>query len=217
MKRRSIVSMLTVGAFCLATGVANAQYSSQPKDDDKKVAKVGEKAPTFTLADTDGKEHNLADYTKDGKIVVLEWFNPDCPWVKAHHGGTTDMTAETQKAFKDKDVVFLAINSGAKGKQGAGQERNAKAKKDFEMAYPILLDESGKVGKSYDAETTPHIYIIDAEGVLRYEGAPDKMKHGEELGETNMIELTLNAILADETVTTTNTENYGCGVKYARR
>lgn len=207
MKRRMMV--LALGAACMLPATANAQASSATK-----TATVGEKAPTFTLKDTDGKEHSLAKYTEKDQIVVLEWFNPDCPWVVKHHGGDANLIAETQREFKDKDVVFLAINSGAPGKQGAGLERNIKAKKDFKMGYPILLDESGKVGKAYGAKTTPHMFIIDEEGVVRYIGAPDKMKHGEKLGQTNMIKTTLNSILADETVTTTTTKPYGCGVKY---
>jgi hypothetical protein len=111
------------------------------------------------------------------------------------------------------------INSGAPGQQGAGKEVNAKAKKDMEIPYPILLDESGKVGKSYGAKTTPHMYIIDAEGVLRYMGAPDDFREPDgsgKLGQRNFVKETLTKLLSDETIEITQTQQYGCDVKYAR-
>ena len=216
MKRRGMMSVLACGAVALATGFAGASW--QPSATTTEKAKIGEKAPDFTLKDTEGKTYTLAELTKDGKVVVLEWFNPGCPWVKNHHGGKINMLSETQREFKDKGVVWLAINSGGEGQQGYGAETNAKAKKDFEMDYPILLDASGKVGKAYGAKTTPHMYIIDEEGVLRYMGAPDnyKQENAKALGEKNYVKEALIAVLSDETVDVTETKNYGCKVHYAR-
>jgi peroxiredoxin len=174
---------------------------------------VGKPAPDFALKDTDGEEHKLSDYTKAGKTVVLEWFNPDCPFVKKHHV-TFNTMASLQSEMKAKGVVWLAINSGAPGKQGAGLERNQKAKAEFKIDYPILLDEAGKVGRMYGAKTTPHMYVIGADGTLLYKGAIDSDKSPSKAGETVYVRAALTQHLAGEKVGTTQTESYGCSVKY---
>ena len=132
----------------------------------------GADAPGFTLPDTDGKEHTLAKYLKEGKTVVLEWFNPDCPFIVKHHAKHKTMNESFAKV-KDHDVVWLAINSDAEGKQGYGLERNKKAVKDYEIPFPVLLDPDGKVGHLYGAKTTPHMFIITPEGKVAYNGAID--------------------------------------------
>ncbi|MCA9298110.1 MAG: redoxin domain-containing protein, partial [Phycisphaerales bacterium] len=116
-------------------------------------AKIGEKVTNFTIVDTQGVEHSLEQYTKEGKIVVLEWFNPGCPVVKGYHKGATEsaMAKTVKAATTDHDVVWLAVNSGGKGKQGHGAEVNEKARKEWKLDYPVLLDESGKVGKMMGA------------------------------------------------------------------
>src|SRR5690606_33005923 len=116
--------------------------------------------------------------------------------------------------YKDKDVVWLAINSGSPGKQGAGAETNKRAKQDWKIAYPICLDESGDVGRAYDAKTTPHMYVIDREGVLRYAGAIDDERALEGGPEVNYVEAALKALLAGEEVETKTSKPYGCSVKY---
>ena len=172
-------------------------------------AKVGEQAPAFELKDTDGKTVKLEDYK--GKIVVLEWFNPECPVVQMHYKANTMNT--TYAKFKDKGVVWLAVNSGGKGKEGAGTEASAKAKKNWKMDRPVLIDESGKVGKTYGAKTTPHMFVIDAKGTLVYAGAIDDGGPGG-AGKVNHVEKALEQTLKGETVTTSTTKPYGCGVKY---
>ncbi|NVB41301.1 redoxin domain-containing protein [Pseudenhygromyxa sp. WMMC2535] len=138
-------------------------------------AKVGEPAPAFTLPQVDGEEISLSDFA--GKTVVLEWFNPDCPFVKYAHGEgpLKTMAAEQTKA----GVVWLAINSGAPGKQGHGAERNREAAADWGLEHPILLDESGEVGKRYGAKTTPHMFVVDGEGKLVYAGGLDNAPLGQ--------------------------------------
>ncbi|MFO7567370.1 MAG: redoxin domain-containing protein [Enhygromyxa sp.] len=135
---------------------------------------VGEPAPGFSLPDLDGETVSLADFA--GKTVVLEWFNPDCPFVKFAHGEgpLASMATEQRKA----GVVWLAINSGAPGKQGTGVERNREAASEWTMEHPLLLDEDGKVGHAYGATTTPHMFVIDGEGKLVYAGGLDNAPLG---------------------------------------
>jgi peroxiredoxin len=200
-------------AGLVAFGVANTASADKHKDKDAKVAKVGYKAPDFTLTDIDGKSHTLSDYTKAGKIVVLEWFNPDCPFVVKHHKTFTTMSDLANK-YADKDVVWIAINSGAPGKQGHGLDRNRSARDEFAFTYPLLIDEDNKVAHKYEAKVTPHMFIIDTAGVLRYNGAIDNNRSAATLGDVNYVKQALDQVLAGETVTETETRPYGCTVKY---
>lgn len=179
-------------------------------------AKVGEAAPGFQLKDTQGKEWSLDSLI--GKWVVLEWINFDCPFVKKHYG-SGNMQA-LQKKWRDKDVVWLAINSSAEGKQGnfppdALETRMAK-EKIASTAY--LLDADGSVGKLYGAKTTPHMYVIDPQGKLLYAGAIDDKPTTREKdieGAVNYVTAALEAGMAGEAVETPATQPYGCSVKYA--
>ncbi len=173
----------------------------------------GDRAPGFTLTDTEGEEHSLADYLEQGKTVVLEWFNPDCPFIRKHHVLHSTFT-DIAGNYADRDVVLLAVNSGAPGKQGAGLERNRKARKEYGIPYPILLDESGEVGRAYGALTTPHVFVIAADGTLLYAGAIDDDRGTKETGETNYVRQALDAHLAGKPVATARTKPYGCSVKY---
>lgn len=141
-------------------------------------ATLGEPAPTFSLPDVEGNTINLADYA--GKTVVLEWFNPDCPFVKYAH----DQAGPLRTMAKDRGdaIVWLAINSGAPGKQGAGAERNREAKTEYAIEHPILLDEAGTVGRAYGATNTPHMFVIDPSGKLVYAGALDNAPMGKVKG-----------------------------------
>jgi peroxiredoxin len=176
-------------------------------------AKVGQPAPDFSLPDLDGKTVKLADFK--GKTVVLEWFNPGCPFVVQSHkaGGLKDTAAR----YTEKGIVWLAINSGAAGKQGHGKDTNVKAKADFAMGHPLLLDESGTVGRAYGAKHTPHMYVIDPKGILIYAGAIDSTKGGEpEKDEkvTNYVEAALAELAQSKPVSIPETEAFGCSVKY---
>lgn len=218
----AVAAFTMIGAFpALAQESKPAKPEYKQKSEDKakgekkadkksdKIAKVGSAAPEFTLTDTEGKEHKLSQYA--GKIVVLEWFNPDCPFVKKHHDKMTTM-ADLAKA--NSDVVWLAINSGAAGKQGAGLERNTKAKTDWKMGYPVLLDETGTVGRMYGARTTPHMYVINKDGILAYEGAIDDNNSVDTAGQTNYVAEAIKALKAGTPVATAETKPYGCSVKY---
>jgi peroxiredoxin len=177
---------------------------------------VGKPAPDFSLPDLDGKTVQLSQFK--GKTVVLEWFNPDCPFVKANHskGSLKGMA----KRFTDKGIVWLAVNSSAAGKQGHGADVNRKGKETYGMDYPILLDEKGEVGKMYGARTTPHMYIIDPQGVLVYKGAIDNTPGSDPEPEdkvVNYVDTALGELAAGKAVTTKETEPYGCSVKYASK
>lgn len=178
-------------------------------------ARVGAPAPDFELSDLDGKPVKLSSFR--GKAVVLEWFNPGCPFVKASHtkGSLVDTAARHTKA----GVVWLAINSGGPGKQGNGVETNRRAKEQFKLTHPILLDETGRVGHAYAAAHTPHLFVIDKAGVLAYRGAIDNSPDAE--GESpaggkliNYVDTALTDLEAGRPVATPETEAYGCSVKY---
>jgi peroxiredoxin len=179
-------------------------------------AELGKPAPAFTLPDLDGKAVNLADYR--GKVVVLEWFNPGCPFVKKSHSKGSLVSAA--KRHTDQGVVWLAINSGAPGKQGHGLEANREARVAYSLSHPILIDETGIVGRAYGATNTPHMFVIDKQGNLVYRGAIDNSPDGE--GESpkdgklvNHVEVALGDLAAGRPIALAETEAYGCSVKYA--
>lgn len=214
-------------AWALVPGTAFSQEKSDPgmtsapsktdaakEDAAEPAAKIGAEAPDFTLTSLDGKTFHLADLMKEKKVIVLEWFNPDCPFVQKHHLKTRSM-AETYASAAKQGVVWLAINSGGPGKQGAGVDRNKKAVKDYGIAYPVLLDEDGTVGKLYGAKTTPDMFIIDKDGILVYSGAIDNAPNTKVLGDVNYVNKALGECLAGKPVETANTKSYGCSVKYA--
>jgi peroxiredoxin len=186
-------------------------HKDTTKTDGNGTVTIGQAAPAFELKDTDGKTVKLADFK--GKIVVLEWFNPQCPFVVKHHSDNKTM-ANTYAKYKDKGVVWLAINSGAPGKEGAGTEASAKAKTEWKIPYSILIDESGKTGKAYGSKNTPGMFIIDAAGNLAYMGAIDNDSSAKKLGSTNHVDQALGQLVAKETVSTPVTKAYGCSVKY---
>jgi len=179
-------------------------------------AEVGQSAPDFALADLDGNVHRLSDHK--GKIVVLEWFNPGCPYVANSHtrGSLVDGAARGAKV----GVVWLAVNSAAPGKQGHGVEANRAAARSWSMAHPILIDASGAVGKAYGATNTPHMFVVGKDGKLAYKGAIDNSPDGERgspQGGTlvEYVSAALDDIAAGRPVHTPETKAYGCSVKYA--
>ncbi len=197
----------------VATGVAlavSAAVFAGSEGEQKKGAQVGQPAPNFTLVDTNGKEHTLSSY--QGKIVVLEWFNSECPFVKRQYETYTTMK-DTSSKYPDK-VVWLAINSGAPGKQGHGKDKQAV--ESWKLKYPVLNDETGKVGRLYGAKTTPHMFVIDANGVIQYAGAIDDDPKGEKSygQKVNYVAQALAELAAGKPVSTKETKPYGCSVKY---
>ncbi len=177
-------------------------------------APEGSAAPDFTLPATDGSRVTLSDHR--GKIVILEWFNPDCPFVQHAHGAGGPLRTLPGELAGD-DVVWLAINSGAPGKQGAGLERNIRAREEYGIDYPVLLDEDGSVGRRYGAKTTPQMVVIDPDGQVVYNGALDTAPLGrgaDGAGYVNYVAAALGDLEAGRAVVTTGTKSYGCSVKY---
>ncbi len=213
MKRKGSMTMALAGAAAVALGaftLAPAVNAGPEHDHTKMTAKVGHKAPNFTLTDTNGKTYSLEKALEKHDFVVLEWFNPDCPFVVAHHKTGSTMR-DLYADFKGRGVGWLAINSGAPGEQGVGLERNQRAIEEYKMPYPILIDEPGDVGRMYDAKTTPHMYIINKKGTLIYAGGIDD---GPRNATVNYVRQALEQALAGETITAADTKPYGCSVKY---
>lgn len=176
---------------------------------------VGKPAPDFALKDLTGKEIRLSSYK--GKVIVLEWFNPGCPFVKASHS-VGSLVDTARRATKD-GVVWLAINSGAPGKQGNELAMNADAARTWSLSHPILRDESGAVGKSYGATNTPNMFVIDKSFAVVYAGAIDNSPDGEAKSPqggklVNYVDAALGDLAAGRPVQTAVTKPYGCGVKY---
>ena len=160
----------------------------------------------------DGKTINLADYR--GKTVVLEWFNFECPFSKYHYD-KADTMAGLAKKYKDKSVVWLAINSTNHTTPAANQ---AFAKK-HNLPYPLLDDRSGKVGRAYGAKTTPHMFVIAPGGRIVYEGAIDNSPQGktpEGQEKVNYVDKVLADLVARRDISIKNTRPYGCSVKYKK-
>lgn len=197
---------ITLAALALAAGAARAEPAG---------AEIGKAAPGFTLSSTEGKEHSLADFK--GKFVVLEWTNYDCPFVAKHYGA--DNMQALQREFTEKGVVWLSINSSAPGKQGHfALETWKKRMSAWKVAATaVLLDPDGKVGRAYGAKVTPHLFIVNPEGVLIYAGAIDDRRSTNAAdipGVKNYVRAALEQALAGRPVETPSTQPYGCSVKY---
>ena len=182
------------------------------KTDSTMGVKVGDMAPAFSLTDTDGKTVSLEQFK--GKVVVLEWFNPECPFIVMHHKDAQTFN-ELYQQYNTKGVVFLAINSSAAGKEGAGKDLNAKKKTEYKMQYPILLDESGATGHAYGATNTPHCFVIGTDGKIAYAGAIDNYQQDKK-HDKNYGKMALDNVLAGKAADPASTKPYGCGVKYGK-
>ena len=178
-------------------------------------AKLNEQAPNFKLMDSNGKEHSLSDFK--GKLVVLEWINYECPFVKKHYD-SKNMQA-LQEKYTKQGLIWLTICSSAESKQGnfTNDEINSRSKKHGAKFTAYLVDSDGKVGKMYGAKTTPHMYIINKDGKLVYAGGIDD-KASTDLedikGAKNYVSLALDELLAGKNVSVQSSKPYGCSVKY---
>lgn len=177
--------------------------------------KVGEPAPAFAVKDAAGADVSLD--ALQGKVVVLEWNNFGCPFVKKHYGAG-NMQA-VQKAAAADDVVWLSVFSSAEGKEGymSGETATAELKKQGATVSHVIMDPDGTLGKLYSAKTTPHMFVIDKEGVLVYQGAIDDKPtaNADDIkGAKNYVTAALTALKEGKPITDSNTKPYGCGVKY---
>ena len=192
-----------VAAFMAVAAVARA------------AVEVGAPAPDFAVTDIHGKTHKLSGYK--GKTVVLEWINPECPVVGKHYN-SGNMQA-LQKAATSDGVVWIAINSGGKGKQGDYDDARAAAwlKEQNAAVTAYVRDQGGQIGKLYGARTTPHMYVIDGTGTLVYNGAIDSIRSGNPNDipkAENYVAAALKAVKEGKPVAKATTQPYGCAVKY---
>ncbi|HEU4601695.1 MAG TPA: redoxin family protein [Steroidobacteraceae bacterium] len=180
-------------------------------------AKIGEAAPSFNLMDASGKTRSLDEFK--GKTVVLEWNNPECPFVRKHYNAEV-RNMQTQQANATKDgVVWLTINSGAPGKQGhldgSGAKEVIASTGAKQTAY--LLDPSGDAGRAYGAKTTPHMFVIDSKGIVQYAGGIDSIPSADvdDISKaTQYVPQALADLKAGTAVRVTTSVPYGCSVKY---
>ena len=178
-------------------------------------AKLNESAPDFKLIDSNGSDHLLSDFID--KIVVLEWINYDCPFVKKHYDSKNMQSL--QEKYTKEGIVWLAICSSNKGKQGnfSVEEINKRTNERGAKFTAYLIDEDGKVGKMYGAKTTPHMYIIDKSGMLVYAGGIDD-KASTDVDDIqdakNYVASALDELLAGKEVSVRSSAPYGCSVKY---
>ena len=205
MTVRTMTGILLAGLFLLVSAAGNSQAAVE----------TGAAAPDFTLSDADNMTKSLSDYA--GKYVVLEWLNHECPFVRKHYDSNN--MQGLQEEFTQKGVVWLSIISSAPGKQGHCTAEEASELKEQKAAHPtaVLLDSDGTVGKLYGAKTTPHMFIVDPDGTLIYQGAIDDVPSADpaDIAEaTNYVRLALSQSMAGEEVSNPSTKSYGCSVKY---
>jgi peroxiredoxin len=177
--------------------------------------RVGQGAPDFTGTDTQGVSHRLSDYR--GKTVVLEWTNHDCPYVRKHY--STGNMQRLQKEATASGAIWLSIISSAPGKQGYVTPEQADELTRTREASPtaVILDPQGTIGRLYGAKTTPHMYIIDAEGTLVFMGGIDDTPTSDPRDverARNYVRVALDALAQGQPITDAATRPYGCSVKY---
>lgn len=178
-------------------------------------ARLNEQAPDFNLKDSNGKEHSLSDF--NGKVVVLEWINFDCPFVQKHYNSKNMQSLQLK--YSKNDVVWLSVCSSTEGKQGnfSNDEINKRIKNHNAKMSAYLIDSDGKVGKMYGAKTTPHMYIIDKDGKLVYAGGIDDKASTDtdDIEDAkNYVSTALDELLAGKNVIIQSSKPYGCSVKY---
>jgi peroxiredoxin len=199
---KKIILTALAGALLLAVHPATAQ-------------EIGKPAPAFTAANLKGENLSLAEFI--GKVVVLEWANFSCPFVKKHY--ESGNLPKLQESYQAKDVVWITINSSAKGKQGFHEpaEMSDLAAKQGNKAEHFIIDAEGTIGKAYAAKVTPHLFIINKDGVLVYDGAIDSKATTDAADVETADKLFVNALdatLAGAEVANAKNQPYGCGVKY---
>jgi peroxiredoxin len=203
MKLKNTFSALLIGLLVGLSAATSAKIT------------VDAPAPDFTLTNSKGETVSLSDYK--GKHVVLEWTNHQCPYVVKHYA--SDNMQSLQRKYAEQDVVWLSIISSAQGKQGhvSADEANELTKSRSAQPAHVLFDESGEVGKMFAAKTTPHMYIIDPSGELKYAGGIDSIKSANQADipkAINYVDVGLQSLLAGGEIENKLTPPYGCSIKY---
>ena len=210
----NLTIMLGGASVILGGVIANSVVADAPVAPAPAAAEIGKPAPAFTMKDTDGKTHSLSDFK--GKIVVLEWFCPTCPYSggkgrrSIHDNGAVKALGKDLKKV-DPDVVYLLVDSSTAKMRVTPEElskKDADLKDSLGITAPILIDGDTSVAKAYGAKSTPHMFVIDADGVLRYQGAFSDQK------KTNYVLNSVKAIKDGSTVEPTYVKQWGCGVRY---
>ena len=207
--------------FAFTAAQPTTAPNTEPQEKEKKVAEVGEEAPPFELKDQHGNTHKLSDYK--GKIVVLEWFNDKCPVCKNvwDSGLISKLVTDLKNLCQNPDaptlpsVVYLAINSSANRPVEEVLKSGAEFIEEAKVEIPMLMDYEGNVGKAYDARTTPHMFIIDTEGTLVYQGALSddrRSKEGKD-ADTHVLRA-INQLIKGEEISPNYVQPWGCSVKY---
>lgn len=210
--KRVILGFLSTCLF----GSLSGAVAQAPAGTATEGAQVGKPAPAFTLPDTQGKPRSLKD--AEGKFVVLEWTNYDCPFVRKQYDAGA--MQKLQKAYTAKGVNWFSICSSSTGRQGhySPEKVTELIKQNGAAPTAYLFDADGKVGKLYNAKTTPHMYIINPKGVLIYAGAIDDNPSADisDKASTNYVQKALDEAMANKPITLTSTQAYGCSIKYHR-
>ena len=197
--------------------------TTKSQEQKRSVAEIGEKAPQFELKDQNGKTHKLESY--EGSIVILEWFNDKCPVCKSvwDSGLISKLVTESKNLYQNPDesiyppVVYLAINSSANRPFEEVLKSGSAFIEESEVEIPMLMDYSGKIGKAYGARTTPHMFVIDKDGLLVYQGALSDDRRGKEGKDANThVMRAIHQLVKGEEVSPNYVQPWGCSVKYAR-
>jgi len=199
---------LSLSMLCLLAGLVVPVHAAD--------IAVGQPVPDFSLMSDSGQTVTLSDFR--GRPVVLEWTNHDCPFVRKHY--SSGNMQRTQRALTEDGAIWLSIISSAPGKQGHVSAAESQALTTSRAAYPsyVLMDPDGTTGAAYDARTTPHMYLISADGILVYKGAIDDKPSARQSslkGAKNYVLSAWNAYQQGQTPEVATTKPYGCSVKYA--
>jgi peroxiredoxin len=216
------VMLLGSALLCSAAtfGIASASVPPapvRPAPPEERAPRVepGAKAPDFRLKNLEGKEWVLSSTLREGKVVVIEWFNPECRAVATHHREHSTMR-DLFTRYKDRGVAWVAVDSERDGLLGARADRLRRAAMEWQIEYPILRDSDAEVAKLYGARTTPDIFVIGRDGIVLYTGAVDDSPDGERIGAVNHLAMALEAALAGTTLDTQLTEPVGCPIREKR-
>jgi len=181
---------------------------------------TGQTLPDMQVVDSNGVTHNLSDF--DGQNVVLEWTNHDCPYVRKHYNSAYKNMQGLQKQAAADDVVWLSIVSSAIGQQGyvSGEQANDLTQSRYAAPTAVILDPSGNAGRAFSAKTTPHMFVINKDRELVYQGAIDSNRSSRAStipDATNYVTAALDALKSGDAIETAETTPYGCSVKYAQK